>query len=113
MGLDQYLFAETEPDKEDEQLYYFRKHPDLEGFMANLYYSKGGQDEFNCVRLPLTIFDIDALERALQNDDLPETTGFFFGTTTPDQLDETWEFIQAARRAIEQRNQTIYYTSWW
>jgi hypothetical protein len=113
MGLDQYLFAEEPPDTNDTELYYFRKHPDLEGFMADLYYSKGGTGTFNCERLPLTTQDLDKLEQALQNNALPETTGFFFGTTTTDQLDATWDFIRAARIALDYKGQKIYYTSWW
>ena len=112
MGLDQYLFAETEPDKPDEELYYFRKHPDLEGFMAQLYQSKGGTEVFNCVRLPLSTEDIDVLEAAVKIQGLPKTTGFFFGESTEQDMVATWDFIHVARDALTE-NKTIYYTSWW
>ena len=58
MGLDMYASTttetlETEVDfkpEEANELHYWRKHPDLHGWMEELYYSKGGaSDCFNCV----------------------------------------------------------------
>jgi hypothetical protein len=38
------------------ELYYWRKHPNLHGWMESLYYEKGGTaDNFNCVNLQLTL----------------------------------------------------------
>ena len=57
MGLDQYATARKGEATIDEdgyayykdsiELAYWRKHPNLEGFMSDLYYEKGGEDEFN------------------------------------------------------------------
>jgi hypothetical protein len=44
--------------------------------MENLWRSKGGDREFNCERVELTEEDIDNLEKAINNMDLPETQGF-------------------------------------
>ena len=59
MGLDQYASARKgEPTTDDEgytyyedsmELAYWRKHPNLQGWMQDLYHEKGGEDEFNCL----------------------------------------------------------------
>ena len=47
------------------ELAYWRKHPNLQGWMQELYYEKGGEGEFNCVDLELTLGDLEALEETL------------------------------------------------
>ena len=71
MGLDQYLFAEETPEHEGEVLYYFRKHANLEGFMAALFHARGNTEVFNCQRLYLSEDDINTLEAAVKLDGLP------------------------------------------
>ena len=44
------------------QLHYWRKHPNLHGWMEALYREKGGEQEFNCVPVLLTAEDLDQLE---------------------------------------------------
>ena len=91
----------------------WRKHPNLQGWMQELYYEKGGEGEFNCVDLELTLEDLDALEATLDEEALPETVGFFFGTDSSDYYAETdREFIVQARAAIKQGYKVIY-SSWW
>lgn len=123
MGLDQYANARKgEPITDDEgytyyedsmELAYWRKHPNLQGWMQDLYYEKGGEGEFNCVDVELTLEDLDALEESLDEEALPETAGFFFGTDSSDYYAEAdREFIVAARAAIKQ-GYTVTYSSWW
>ena len=87
MGLDQYGMARKgQPQKDEEgyifyeeemELAYWRKHPNLQGWMENLWHEKGcpngnpetadtgfGSD-FNCVDLELTLSDLDCLEQSL------------------------------------------------
>ena len=91
----------------------WRKHPNLQGWMQNLYYEKGGGEEFNCVDLELTLNDLDALEATLDEEELPETVGFFFGSNADDHYAEAdREFIVQARAAIKQ-GYTVVYSSWW
>ena len=91
----------------------WRKHPNLQGWMQNLYYEKGGGEEFNCVDLELTLNDLDALEATLDEEELPETIGFFFGSNADDHYAEAdREFIVQARAAIKQ-GYTVVYSSWW
>jgi hypothetical protein len=81
--------------------------------MSDLYYEKGGEEEFNCVDLELTLEDLDALEESLDDESLPETAGFFFGNNADDHYAETdREFIREARAAIKQ-GYTVVYSSWW
>ena len=123
MGLDQYANARRGEAKTDDEGYtyyedsmelaYWRKHPNLQGWMQDLYYEKGGEEEFNCVDLELTLEDLDALEESLDEEALPETAGFFFGTDSSDYYAEAdREFIVQARAAIKQ-GYTIIYSSWW
>ena len=123
MGLDQYGLARRgEPKTDDEgftyyedsmELAYWRKHPNLQGWMEDLYHEKGGEEEFNCVDLELTLQDLDALEESLDEEALPETAGFFFGTDSSDHYaEQDREFIREARAAIKQ-GYTVIYNSWW
>ena len=123
MGLDQYATARRGEAKTDDEGYtyyedsmelaYWRKHPNLQGWMEDLYHEKGGEEEFNCVDLQLTLEDLDALEESLDEEALPETAGFFFGTDSSDYYAEAdREFIVQARAAIKQ-GYTVIYSSWW
>jgi hypothetical protein len=91
MGLDMYASTLMQAPKSDVdfdgndaiELHYWRKHPNLHGWMESLYYEKGGTaDSFNCVNLQLTARDLDRLETAIRGGTLPLTQGFFFGEST-------------------------------
>ena len=85
MGLDMYAYAATKEDSEwndgnHRELSYWRKHPNLHGWMEELYRAKGGNVEmFNGVELELTWEDLEVLERDILLSNLPNTVGFFFG----------------------------------
>ena len=139
MGLDQYATARkgeprkvpqtwttTDADGNEEEVveYYnewddtielatWRKHPNLQGWMEELWYEKGGEGEFNCVELELTLENLDALEATLDEEALPETAGFFFGDNANDHYAEAdREFIVQAHAAL-QKGYTVVYSSWW
>jgi len=123
MGLDQYAYSVDPgmvegsvdfkvPDGSARQIAYWRKHPDLQGWMQELYLAKGGQEEFNCVNVRLEPEDLDALEEAVREGDLPRTVGFFFGESTPDDQDDDLRFIRDARAELAE-GRVVYYTSWW
>ena len=91
----------------------WRKHPNLQGWMQELYYEKGGEGEFNCVDVELTLEDLDALEATLDEEELPETVGFFFGSNADDHYAEAdREFIVQARAALK-KGYKVFYSSWW
>lgn len=95
------------------ELHYWRKHPNLHGWMERLYREKGGKDSsFNCVNLLLTTGDLDRLEADIRAGNLPATIGFFFGVSDGSEADDDLHFIAKAREAIAD-GLVVYYTSWW
>jgi hypothetical protein len=95
-----------------EEVAYWRKHPDLHGWMQKLYEEKGGEDEsFNGDPVVLTLADLDRLEDDILGGNLPKTTGFFFGESGGISLKDL-EFVLDARKVI-QEGDTIYYDSSW
>jgi pantothenate kinase len=120
MGLDMYaMVTSTQPakpvdfeDDDAELIHQWRKHPNLHGWMENLYREKGGTETFNCRPVLLTLEDIDRLEADIRSAALPETTGFFFGHTDGSERDDDLVFIAKARAAIAE-GIAVFYDSWW
>jgi hypothetical protein len=121
MGLDMYAWTiRRRPEKpvdfeadDASELHYWRKHPNLHGWMEALYRVKGGTDpDFNCVNLQLTNDDLDLLEDAIRSGSLPQTSGFFFGESDGSELDDDLRFVAKAREAIA-TGMTVLYSSWW
>jgi hypothetical protein len=140
MGLDMYAYAKDE-NGEEESLADWRKHNRLHGWMEELWEDKGrpyegnlddlnngGMGEFNCVPVELTLTDLEQLEAVIENNDMPETGGFFFGSDSytwdsdaesKEEIQDDYyyketdlQFIEDARKAIEQ-GKKVYYNSWW
>ena len=120
MGLDMYAMITKEQFDEPvdlqasacELLHYWHKHPNLHGWMENLYFEKGGTELFNCISLVLTAADLDRLEADIRANTYPETTGFFFGTSDGSEAEDDLAFIEKARAAIAE-GKTVFYDSWW
>lgn len=121
MGLDMYAIATKEPipgpvdfkvEGEVVELHYWRKHPDLHGWMERLYRAKGGTETFNCTPVQLTAADLDDLERVVRAGKLPHTTGFFFGRTDGSEQADDLAFIAKAREALAD-GWIVFYDSWW
>ena len=94
---------------------YWRKFNHLHGWMENLYYDKGGNEEpFNCANVRLNADDLDKLEQALDEDALEHTPGFFFGAEEihPDDVADTRTFITQARAALA-NGVAVFYDCWW
>jgi hypothetical protein len=141
MGLDQYAYARPPRKRnsdDDENLCEWRKHNRLQGYMESVWESKGcpnrkvdddGEiiEDFNCVELQLTSSDIDELEYAIDNFELPESNGFFWGSDSYFWHDEDGKpfpeneyyykeqdlnFISEARKMLD-KGYRIYYTCWY
>lgn len=121
MGLDMYAWTiNRAPEKPVDfkaddaiELHSWRKHPNLHGWMEQLYRDKDGTDfDFNCANLQLTSDDLDALEQAIRSRSLPQTCGFFFGESDGCEVDDDLEFLAKAREAIAV-GLTVFYSSWW
>jgi len=120
MGLDMYAYSTQQEINEVDfnfptdlqKLMGWRKHPNLHGWMEELYIRKGGTGIFNvdCVRLDAE--DIDALEIAVFEDTLPVTDGFFFGESRSEHKRDDLIFIEYARKAFNE-GRHVFYTSWW
>ena len=124
MGLDQYAYKskvssdEFTPDNH-ERIFYWRKNPDLHGWMEELWEQKN-EDlvvnspdmQFNTVYLELTDDDLNDLESANESETLPETTGFFFGKSDESDKESNKDFIEIARQAFRDKYR-VYYFSWW
>lgn len=132
MGLDAHLYRYKGKNRkevdfthsgEEEELHYWRKHPNLEQFMSDLYFSKGGKGidsgfgvnypSFNCCKVELKDEDINTLQELIISDKLPTGGGFFHGNNSDAEYkEETLKALKDAMNAIEEGDR-VYYTSWW
>jgi hypothetical protein len=100
------------------EIAYWRKHPNLHGWMAELWMvretgGEGDVDKFNGVELELTAEDLDELELAVKNNELPPTSGFFFGDGADDYYKPSdLKFIQEARAEMFLGLKVFYNSSW-
>lgn len=140
MGLDQYAYVALKAGQRDEyydaegdyvdgewkphepnvskprEIAYWRKHPNLQGWMEKLWVEKGSPGwvkDFNGVELELTWEDINSLERAVIHGQLPKTSGFFFGGDSDEHYRERdLEFIRNARAELFSGLKVFYNSSW-
>jgi len=131
MGLDAYLYRYEGKNRKEvdfehnadfqTELYYWRKHPNLEAYMSDLYFNKGGKGvdyfgsmkSFNCCKVELKEQDIKTLQELVISDKLPQGGGFFHGSNSDEHYkEETIEALKDAMNAIEEGDR-VYYTSWW
>lgn len=130
MGLDMYAFA-VDADKvkiddkgvvtpvgdecvDVEEIFYWRKFNALHGWMENLYRANGGEGDFNCVRIVLTLENLRQLDEDALNKSLVPHEGFFFGPQTiyPEDMESIFVFTGKARAAIAS-GKVVMYDSWW
>jgi hypothetical protein len=123
MGLDMYAYTASQPNMDwngnnQREIAYWRKHPNLHGWMESLWHSKGSQSPsndptFNGIELELTWEDLDQLEHDILNNILPETSGFFFGTPADDYYrQQDLEFVKNARAELFLGLKVFYNSSW-
>lgn len=105
-------------ESDSRELAYWRKHPNLHGWMEQLWHEKGipaASDDpmFNGVELELTWEDLDRLEADVKNGQLPATRGFFFGDASDEYYrEQDLEFIRKARTEIFTGLKVFYNSSW-
>ncbi len=136
MGLDQYAYAAAKAGAKDEyyekkydhgnedvtdpttELAYWRKHPNLHGWMEKLWRDKTDQHDvndmmFNGIELELTFDDITQLEEDIKNGNLPATSGFFFGSDSDDYYKaQDLEFVYEAKSRLFLGQKVFYNSSW-
>jgi hypothetical protein len=124
MGLDQYA-STIDKDGNTVEIAYWRKHPNLQGWMENLWESKGkpglddanmggnGMSDFNSIPITLNKDDLDDLEDAVRGSGMPSTVGFFFGSDSDDHYKrQDLDFIEQARDAIDNGFTVVYDSCW-
>ena len=123
MGLDMYAYVANKEsnhstDTASQEIAYWRKHPNLHGWMERLWRSKNDLGDlndpmFNGVELELTFDDIMQLEKDINNGDLPSTSGFFFGDNSDDYYKEQdLEFVYEAKSRLFLGQRVFYNSSW-
>ena len=121
MGLDMYAYVATKENSgwdNHREIAYWRKHPNLHGWMRHRWESKTNNLEantntFNGIELLLTREDIDDLEQHVLDSTLPSTAGFFFGNNADDHYKEQdLEFIKQARYELFMGLKVFYNSSW-
>ena len=113
MGLD--MIAYTVEKDGINEIQTWRKFNALHGWMEDLYYVKGGEEEvFNCIPLELTKEDIISLEKAIENNELEPREGFFWGAQEICEydLELTREFISEAYDRLSYGD-PVFYECWW
>ena len=100
------------------EIAYWRKHPNLHGWMARLWLAREGNelrelDNFNGIELELDADDLDLLEYVVKERELPGTSGFFFGNDADDYYyNDDLKFIQMARAEMFLGFKVFYNSSW-
>ena len=99
------------------EIAYWRKHPNLHGWMEQLWNSRNGGNEdgsnFNGIELELTWEDLEVLELDIIAGTLPNTTGFFFGNDSDDHYrEQDLKFIRDARAELFLGLKVFYNSSW-
>jgi hypothetical protein len=144
MGLDQYAYVASKAGERNEfykqdltyntetgdwdvpaggiakprEIAYWRKHPNLQGWMRKLWEAKGTPGctpdaDFNGSDLELTWEDLDMLEEDVQSGNLPKTAGFFFGNDSDEYYKEhDLKFIRQAKAELLCGLKVFYDSSW-
>lgn len=131
MGLDMYLYGdkfkfrdwenpennETEDGFEVQlkrlNLGYWRKHPDLHGYIVRHF----GDGVGDCSEILLDEKKITRLIKAVEQDNLPRTEGFFFGESLPEYKEHTIQVLNGALKWLQDEQDkchktVIYQASW-
>lgn len=95
------------------EIAYWRKHPNLHGWMQQLWESRGNSGDFNGDELELTWEDLEMLELDIIAGTLPDTSGFFFGNNADEHYQEQdLEFIKTAKAELFLGLKVFYNSSW-
>ena len=98
---------------EPREIAYWRKHPNLHGWMHRLWESRGNSGDFNGDELELTWDDLEQLEQDIRNKNLPGTTGFFFGNERDDDYrEQDLQFVRDAKAEVFLGLRVFYNSSW-
>lgn len=100
---------------EPQEIAYWRKHPNLQGWMQKLWEAKGGVGDFNGDEVELTWEDVDMLEHDIKNGYMKNlgTRGFFFGDPSDEYYKEKdLQFCIDAKTELFLGRKVFYNSSW-
>ena len=98
---------------EPREIAYWRKHPNLHGWMQRLWESRGNSGDFNGDELELTWDDLEQLEQDIRSKNLPGTAGFFFGNGADDHYrEQDLKFVREAKAEAFLGLKVFYNSSW-
>ncbi len=103
--------------EQPREIAYWRKHPNLHGWMEQLWKSRNGGNgdsaTFNGIELELTWEDLEVLELDIIAGTLPGTSGFFFGNDADEHYKEQdLKFVRDARAELFCGLKVFYNSSW-
>ena len=103
--------------EQPREIAYWRKHPNLHGWMEQLWKSRNGGNgdsaTFNGIELELTWEDLEVLELDIIAGTLPGTSGFFFGNEADEHYKEQdLKFVRDARAELFCGLKVFYNSSW-
>jgi hypothetical protein len=99
--------------EQPREIAYWRKHPNLHGWMQKLWESRGNSGDFNGDELELTWDDLEILELDVIAGTLPGTSGFFFGNDADEHYrEQDLKFIRDARAELFCGLKVFYNSSW-
>lgn len=155
MGLDMYAFTTSKDvmDKDflrssddanfkklNDSFFYWRKFYELDNWMKNLFYEKGGIGKFNCAAIRLPKRDIDKLSydsninsfsnlvedvsienidkekvvKSLQNEFWSSDIKYSHSLNLPlSEIKDLLLFIRRSRNVLKDEGVCLYYTNWW
>jgi hypothetical protein len=95
------------------RLGYWRKHPNLHGFMVNTF----ALGEDNCRQINLDTDDIERIIDAVARDALPHTEGCFFGRSDGSEKSDDLRILNAALEWLRTPEanvwRSVYYQASW
>jgi len=95
------------------ELGYWRKHPDLHGFIVENFADEGIDD---CKPIYLGTDNMQTVITAIRKDQLPNTEGFFFGESlnNPEEKAHAIEIFSKAIKWLEEDPwRSVYYRASW
>lgn len=108
------LRGEMESTVASQEIHYWRKHSNLNGFLTELYYKKGGEGEFNCRNLFLTRKDVKAIiEFESKGEEQEEHSGFFWGQSTQEDRENSIKVFTNILENFDFEKDDLIYSCWY
>lgn len=110
MGLDMGIYLK----EDDEEIAYWRKHPNLHGFFEEQWNKAGWKGTFNNVPFELTEEIIEVAIFKVMMNALPSTDGFFFGVSTfsKESINHDIKQLNKVKQCIKEGKEVYYDSSW-